>query len=372
MRQKTAPRNEQDGALGQQLADDAPPARSNGGADGELALTGHALRQQQATDVGAGDEQDQCRSPLQDQEPRAQIPTDARLGEGLHANAPVLVARRFFSELASQLVGAFLRLFERDAVLETRDHPAVADRAVAAAPRRAQRNEVVGRRVGEREARRHDTEDRARRVVAAEVVDAEPLAEDVGIAIEAALPQVVADKHHRLGVAVILRLSEPAPHQRLDAERLDGVIGEHLALEPLGARHLRVSRVGDVALDADVAPRDREERLLARKVQADGGVGQVVLVRPVRRREPELHQSIRIGVGKRPEENGVHQAENHGVGADAQRQRQDDDEGRTWLPGHDTRGKTGVLKELTQKVADSRHGGVPRSTCPSQSAYRRN
>ena len=37
-------------------------------------------------------------------------------------------------------------------------------------------------------------------------------------------------------------------------------------------------------------------------------------------------------------------------------------------PGHETRGKTGVVKELTQKVADSHHGGIPRLTCPSQSA----
>ena len=87
------------GALGQQLADDAPASRADGGADGQLALPRHALRQQQAADVGAGDQQDQCRSPLQDLERRAQVAADASpRSSGTDANAPALVARRFFAE----------------------------------------------------------------------------------------------------------------------------------------------------------------------------------------------------------------------------------------------------------------------------------
>ena len=47
------------------------------------------------------------------------------------------------------------------------------------------------------------------------------------------------------------------------------------------------------------------------------------------------------------------------VGADAERQREDDDEGRARLPRHHTRGEAGVLKELTQEGPDSRHGRSP-------------
>ena len=84
-------------ALGEQLADDPPASRADGGADGELALPADALRQQQPADVGAGDQQDQRGRPLEDLERGAQA-ADARLGQRLDADTPALVLRRFLAE----------------------------------------------------------------------------------------------------------------------------------------------------------------------------------------------------------------------------------------------------------------------------------
>ena len=48
-----------------------------------------------------------------------------------------------------------------------------------------------------------------------------------------------------------------------------------------------------------------------------------------------LHQSIGFRVGERTKQDGVHEAEDQRVGADAERERENDDEGGARLPRHD-------------------------------------
>jgi hypothetical protein len=260
-----------------------------------------------------------------------------------------MVLMRGLSSNSSELVGRRLGLLQRDAILQPRHDITVPRRAAATATRGSQRNEVIGRRVGEREAWRHHADDRARCVVATEIGHAQAFAEDVGRSVEPALPQVVADEHDLFGVAVILRLGEPAPHDRLHTERLHGVIREHLALEPLGSSCQRILGVGHVSRDTDVATRRAEERVLRGEVHADRRVEATSLVGPLRRRGPQLHQSTGFRVGQRTKQDGVHEAEYQRVGADAEREREDDDERGARLPCHDAGRITRVLQELAQE-----------------------
>ena len=48
----------------------------------------------------------------------------------------------------------------------------------------------------------------------------------------------------------------------------------------------------------------------------------------------ELHELLRLGIGQRPQEDGVDHAEHRGVRADAERQRQDRDEAEAGLAPH--------------------------------------
>ena len=91
--------------LGQQLTDDAPASGADGGAHGQLALPHHALRQQQAADVGARDQQHEACRALQNLERGPEASADHRLVERHDANAPALVVRRLFPEVTGELIG---------------------------------------------------------------------------------------------------------------------------------------------------------------------------------------------------------------------------------------------------------------------------
>ena len=85
------------------------------------------------------------------------------------------------------------------------------------------------------------------------------LADDVGAAAEAALPERVAQDDRRLGAAEILgRRVEPA-EQGLHAQRLKGGRRDAMAGETLGGKTARVIR--EVDLSCEVVDADRVERL---------------------------------------------------------------------------------------------------------------
>ena len=110
------------------------------------------------------------------------------------------------------------RLLQRDARLEPADAAQPARAALRGGRRESERHPRVGRAVEDLERRRHDADDRR-----ALAVDERGLADDVGAAAEAALPQRVAQDDRGLGAAQILgRCVEPA-EQRLHAERLNAV-----------------------------------------------------------------------------------------------------------------------------------------------------
>jgi hypothetical protein len=151
---------------------------------------------------------------------------------------------------------------------------------------------------------------------------------------------------------VIFSLSEPASDDWLHAERLHGVIREHFPFEPLRPGRQCILRVGHVPRHTDIAARGREKGILGREVQAHRRVEPASLVRPIRRRGIQPHESLGFRIRKRPQQDCVYEAEHQGVGANAKCERNDDDESGARLPRHDARRIADVLQDLAQ----DRHG----------------
>ncbi len=80
-----------------------------------------------------------------------------------------------------------------------------------------------------------------------------------------------------------------------------------------------------------------------------------------RRRREHRDESIRFVVGQRVEQNPLHEAEDGGVGPDAQAQRQDDDRAERGSPAHPAQRETDLTKDVGRGFADSAptsHGGL--------------
>jgi hypothetical protein len=60
---------------------------------------------------------------------------------------------------------------------------------------------------------------------------------------------------------------------------------------------------------------------------------------------PEGHQLFRLFIAQRPQKNGVDDAEDGGVSADAERQRQHRDRGKARAPKQRSKGVAEVLKQ---------------------------
>src|ERR1700723_859420 len=69
------------------------------------------------------------------------------------------------------------------------------------------------------------------------------------------------------------------------------------------------------------------------------------------RHVPNLHDSGGVLVGERAQENGVHQGEDCGVGANAQSEQEDGGDGETGVAKEDAKAELQVGEEVTHKKA---------------------
>ncbi len=156
-----------------------------------------------------------------------------------------------------------------------------------------------------------------------------------GIAAEAPLPEVVAEdqragrngdggiRERLLGDRLLVGLHETPPEQRLHAEHLEVVGGDAGELDLLGLTLPGEGRLGHV-----VGRRKTKEafRLLPVVGDVGGGHGSLRVARGLHA-VPDQHQPLGLVVGERSNEDRVDRAEDGGVGADPQRQREDRYEG---------------------------------------------
>ncbi len=201
-------------------------------------------------------------------------------------------------------------------------------RRVERPDRQRQRDVDASAGIETREAGTSDAHDRDR-----SAVDAQAAPEDRRIPAELPLPVAVADHGNQriLSGAVVLG-EEPATERDRDAEH--GVI--------VAADELTAGRFDAVA---GCHP-ERGARVAGRAGEQVGSSADALVVRIVRRRGGPLgavrdeNQFVRIVHRHRPQHDRFEQAEDRGVRADAERERQDDD-----------RGEPGIAPERAQRVA---------------------
>ena len=180
--------------------------------------------------------------------------------------------------------------------------------------------------------RRQDTDHRVRLGV-----HFEHLADDIRVASEGALPVVVGEHQHRIRIEVVLAVDERATVQRGNSERVEVIVRHDAGLHALGF----------------AAPEQDEEHVVEFHQLLDAG-GLVAIVIQLGNRclddaavcdlRLQEHQPLAVVIGKRTQQYAVDDAEDGGVGTDAERQREDR-----------RSGERPVLAQRSQRVADILH-----------------
>ena len=172
------------------------------------------------------------------------------------------------------------------------------------------------------------------------LIDFERLAHDIRIRAEVRLPQPVTDHGHgRAARFVVLLGKKTAPQDRPDAQQIEIVRGRHHSPHALRFALSRQTH------GSDIGGGDADETLLpvahGLKIRI-GKRERIVRAAP----EAQGHHLVRAGeAGNRIEQCGVDPAENRGVRADAQREREDGDCGVAGRLRDHAQAVTNVLPE---------------------------
>ncbi len=210
-----------------------------------------------------------------------------------------------------------------DPGLQPRDHDAVvivADRGLLGGPRNGRPQ--LGP-VWDAERRRHDADHGKRLAVQRNLA-----AHDGGVGAKTARPQPLGEDDHVVVPGRVFVGSEGPAQQWLDAERL-----KEPRRDAGGPERLGLATASDIERAELHQPHPLERAGLALPVQevrrrygktrhARESVG--------RRRVPDEREAIGVGEREGAQQDGVHHAEDRGVGSDAQRQH---DDGRHGIPG---------------------------------------
>jgi hypothetical protein len=310
-----------DERLDEQLAEEPRPARAERGADAHLAGALERPREHQVGDVRAGDQEHQ-RHRGQKQHERPARPADEPVVERTQPRAHLRVGLRVhLLQVARHPDQILARLRQRHPGLETRDGAEVVGTPHFPHLREVHRprHPEVGLRAVEREVRRHDADD-----LEIEAVQRQRAIDDVRVGAELTAPESIAQHEHAMTSDDVLAGRERAAGRGAHAEYVEEVRGDEQALHAHGlvaaereARESGVARRGS-EVDGDVRERSVPLAPAQQVAGRDAGFG------PVEQRVhfPELNEGRRVAVRERLQQHGVHDAEDRGGRAGAERQRE--------------------------------------------------
>ena len=232
--QGTAQEREED-ALGQQLADEAPAAGAQGGADRDLPTAGGQPDEEEVGDVQAGDQEDRGNHPEEDHEGGADL-LDEHLLEWQDLDPPTRVVRVLLLQAGGDTAHLGLRGADRD----PRAQPRHAGQGVRAAVRRGRQDGRQGNPeltlLGKVEAGRRHPDDGI-----ALVVQEKTLADGLRIGSEAALPEAVREENHVTVGRGVLVWPKFTSQKRTDANER-----EEVGRYPSYVEHLGLATAGEV------------------------------------------------------------------------------------------------------------------------------
>ena len=287
-------------------------------------LAAHRPHQAEVRDVGRRDDEHERRRAHEEVEcqPRA-LTQDLAEGDDADAVSRSWVVRLLEVRLDALTDGRHLgpRLFQRSAGREPGDH---LGHAVRAAVHHHRAGMVLGddhveervHPVGKRRGRLHHAD-----YLDVAAVDAHHLSDDSAVSPEPALPVLVREHHDRGHTGPVIGVPERTAQDRRQAHDLEVIPGDEPHVDPhrivlalQRVRHLRI--LGDPL-----------QRLRAVAEIEDLGHGEedVLATRPIDRL-PQVDEPVPVAMGQGPEQDAAHDAEDGGVGADAESKRQDDGE----------------------------------------------
>ena len=303
----------------------------------QFPLTPHRSGQNQVRDVRAGDDEDEAGGRQQNQQ-------DGRRGrDDLVPQAPGLDA-----EVGLRLVGLGVRLDhgavhdaklgERRVEVGTRREPAEELRHAVDASLDHRRIEMMraGDDVGDdlgllriRHRRFEDADNGG-----GPIAQPDDLADHARIALERARPEAIGEHGRAFGVPAIVSRTEEAAHHRTKPHHVEVGASNHARanrprLAETDHREFDGREVAECAerLHACLEVldlRDREVRI--RHADAGGAL-------------TDVDEAIGIAVHEGPQQDAANDAEDRGVGADAERQRQDDGESKARGPRQGAKGE---------------------------------
>ena len=322
------------GALDQHLRDDAAAAAADRRPHRDLASTLGRPDQQQVRDVGARDQQHEPDGAKEGEQGGPRVVHDVTV-QSVHSDLQVLrlVERVDLAEPRGNRVHLLLRLFQRDAVTQPRDHrqPGRVPREVGDVARQHAPGIDVGRH---RRVRRQVDPERRRQDAHHDrtpAIHLDRAADHVPIAAEPPLPQPVAQHHlarWQVGIGVREHLgidrdrvvaSEGPTDERPDAEQLEQVPRRVAVDDALGLA-VAGQRAGDGRRPGEAL----EPRGLGLVVPEIGSRDERALDIGRLQARPHERQLLGMIVRQRSKQHGVRHAEHRHVAADAERQGEDD------------------------------------------------
>ena len=336
--------------FGQHVTNDAAPAGAERCARGDLAMTGDGARKIEIGDVHAGDQQQERDGAEQHQNRLPDAPA-----EYLAVSSPGEVRNPAFNEVGdgSQQIGAHsLELglcgLGRAVAAEPPDHAVVHARIARGG---AKRRQHVGAGNGD-EVRRKHADDRV-----GTPTQRDAAAERVGAACKETPGQSLADERGIRSAGLVLVAREFTAGERSYAVDLE-VVGR----DAQAAHADRRLGGGQVPVRAEALCGDGFDHANA---IADQREGEPALRRGRHRRVAvsgrEHGNPIRLWIGHRLQQRGVHEAEDGGGGADPQRQRQQRRDGEAGCPAQRPPCIADVLKHRSNPVSARATGRfVPR------------
>ncbi len=162
-------------------------------------------------------------------------------------------------------------------------------------------------------------------------------------------PQRVAQHHNTVIAVNALFAREPAPLRRIDAEQR-----EEIRIHPCADHPLRLFIAGDVVITRAVSREMREALIALLPFAVIGHRGAYIsrAARHIHRQQPR--QLFRFRIWQRTQQHGIDDAEDRRVRADAQRQREDGNQGESGILQQHSRAVTKILQQVLDE-ADSSH-----------------
>ena len=357
--EKTAHRREHQ-RFDDELLEHAATTRAHGKSDGQLLATRESTRQEQIGDVRAGDEQDEGDRREQHDQRLADI-ADNQLLERNHGRAPAGVVLRILAlETRGDDVELGARLRDGGVRLEPRDHLGVVivpDRAFSV--RVCERDQKIpGRQPPRRDGkpRRQHTNDGV-----ALAVERERTAEDVRRSAELVLPEPVAHDDDPASTWQIFVGTKGPAECRARLNHL-----EEPGADRAGENRFRIAAVRARELPESINRHAGEPGRCALPVVEVRGrhrEGRQAWKRRLRRHMKETNEAIGLVVRQRPQQDGIDDAENGGVGADAEGEDQNHAERKSWCPKDAAHARPKVREDRAcERIAGGPGVWRPRST----------